>query len=336
MKNKTSKRKLWPVVAAGAALLLAGTFAWTSFSQRALNDIEGQRVPEHGGRIHDQFDRDSGNKDIFAENYGQDTLFVRIKLKEYMEVAGQPVDADPSVDPDDSNTWTTFIPGPDTGGDYATDDRQGPRSSLFNDYWNWNLGMARVPGTTMYFMPTFNLDPNNFQTAAAGDARDFLIDDVTHPGEGTEGYWQSTDTAVSIRPQDETGDTHTAAPVLNQDRGPVTAAQWLALSSAAQAGIGQTWIIDQESGWAYFAMPLESGEATPYLLDDISQTDDFEDNLRTNFPSASAHDWRYSIHVIGEFVSFDDLDQFLDAPEDNTVAAQEIVEHLEARHTPQP
>ncbi|HAP14814.1 MAG TPA: hypothetical protein DCZ00_06270 [Lactococcus sp.] len=336
MKNKTSKRKLWPVVAAGAALLLAGTFAWTSFSQRALNDIEGQRVPEHGGRIHDQFDRDSGNKDIFAENYGQDTLFVRIKLKEYMEVAGQPVDADPTVDPDDSNTWTTFIPGPATGGTDATDDRQGPRSSLFNDYWNWNLGMDRVPGMTMYFMPTFNLDPNNFQTAAAGDARDFLIDGVTHPGDGTEGFWQTGNTANSIRPVgEETGDTHTATPVLTQDRAPLTAQQWLSLSVPAR-GVGQAWIIDQESGWAYFAMPLESGEATPYLLDDIAQTPEFNDNLAANFPGASEHDWRYSIHVIGEFVSFDDLDQFLAAPEDDTTAAQAIVAHLENQHTPQP
>ncbi|QPS71039.1 hypothetical protein [Lactococcus garvieae] len=333
-KNRTSKKKLWPVVAAGAALLLAGTFAWTSFSQRALNDIDGQRVPNHGGRIHDQFDRDSGNKDIFAENYGENTLFVRIKLKEYMEVAGQPVDDDSTVDPDDSNTWTTFIPGPATGGTVANDDRQGARSSLFSDYWDWNLGMERIPGTTMYFMPTFNHDPNNMQTAAAGNARDFIVDDVTHPGDGTEAFWQSGDTATSIMPVGaEFGGTNTAAAVLAQDRPPLTAGQWMDLSTSGRR-VGQTWIIDQASGWAYYAVPLESGEATSYLLDDIAQSADFNDNLTANFPGAEAHDWKYSIHVIGEFVSFDDLDQFLDNPEDDTAGAREIVAHLENEHTP--
>ncbi|MGX7155775.1 hypothetical protein ACWOC7_11385, partial [Enterococcus rivorum] len=48
-----------------AMMLISGTFAWTAFSQRALNENEGKNA-NMGGRIHDDYHKKSGNKDIYA------------------------------------------------------------------------------------------------------------------------------------------------------------------------------------------------------------------------------------------------------------------------------
>ena len=67
---------------AAVLALIGGTFAFTSFGQRALNITEGTNRPEYGGRVHDYFDDESGNKDVFSENFGTSQLFTRVKLTE--------------------------------------------------------------------------------------------------------------------------------------------------------------------------------------------------------------------------------------------------------------
>ena len=85
----TKKRSIIVTVFLALLLLISGTFAWTALSQRALNEAGGSG--EAGGRIHDDYSKKSGNKDIYAENYGKEDLIVRIQLAEYFEENGMPL-----------------------------------------------------------------------------------------------------------------------------------------------------------------------------------------------------------------------------------------------------
>jgi len=63
-------------------ILVAGSFAWFSMTQRALNVFEF--IPA-GVNLHDLFDPDTGMKNVFVENSGDDPLIVRVRFREYME-----------------------------------------------------------------------------------------------------------------------------------------------------------------------------------------------------------------------------------------------------------
>ena len=66
-----NKRKLGiALVLFTLLLLIAGTFAFTAFNQRAINDRLRDNLGEVGGRVHDYYNRDTENKDVFVENYG--------------------------------------------------------------------------------------------------------------------------------------------------------------------------------------------------------------------------------------------------------------------------
>ena len=59
---KKKKTKTLVPISMLTLLLLTGTFAWSSISQNVLNENDGKT--ESGGRIHDDYNKESGNKDI--------------------------------------------------------------------------------------------------------------------------------------------------------------------------------------------------------------------------------------------------------------------------------
>ena len=65
-------------------ILLAGTFAWKSISQRVVNEVAVKNAYP-GGRLHDDFNGDK-NKDIYVENFAGKPLLARVRLYEYMEI----------------------------------------------------------------------------------------------------------------------------------------------------------------------------------------------------------------------------------------------------------
>ena len=69
-------------VLSAAAIALAGTFAWQSISQTALN--EATEVINPGGRLHDDFSgyRETDTKDIYVENFGSQPIYARVRLDE--------------------------------------------------------------------------------------------------------------------------------------------------------------------------------------------------------------------------------------------------------------
>ena len=154
-------------VAAAAAILLTGTFAWQSISQTALNETTG-KIVNPGGRLHDDFN--GSNKDVYVENFssyddGGVPIFARVRLDEYMEIgrgAGLKAggtgtnEATPVVagtDINDVSTWTPHVPGTS-----ITEGAEGD----FHSYWNWTVGGETV------FMPTFNRNKDSLKADING------------------------------------------------------------------------------------------------------------------------------------------------------------------------
>lgn len=116
-------------------MLLGGTYAWRSVSQKVLNEAKSSLNP--GGRLHDDFnglnlsstqttdDDDAGRKVkyVYVENFTEkgsgDQIYARIRLDEYLEKgvgAGKATNdlsklAQPLVDGatlEDKGSWTPY------------------------------------------------------------------------------------------------------------------------------------------------------------------------------------------------------------------------------------
>lgn len=277
MNQKTSnvrKQKIALIIATlSFVLLLTGSFTWVSLSQRArgrISQLKDESKPNPGGRIHDDFNGE--NKDIYAENFGDNDLLVRIKLLEYMEIDDVPIIAGTSRE--DKNTWFPNVLGVDNG---------------FSNYVEWTRGGEKV------FMPTLNTDPNSLQTDASGIAIDDITGEQTAPGDGSHYYWTIGDIHPDFDP--ESGDIpRPAKATLSPELGGYMSMQdWV----DADTPTGNFWIIDTD-GWAYWANILKPGEATSLLLDSITMVNTPED------------DWYYGISVKGEFATEFEAEEFSD------------------------
>ncbi|MEY8538771.1 hypothetical protein AALM99_09995 [Lactococcus muris] len=288
-------------------LLVGGTFAFQAFNQRAINDRIRENIP--GGRVHDYYNRDTENKDVFVENYGNVPLMARIRLSEFMEKRSTgDTDFTPIVNGtirDQVNTWTVMRPS-----ETNLNTRVGD-SAAFNTYANLTFGWPRSGQDAPWFMPTFNRDNQDLMTASAGHARDWITstatdgvtDGATHPGDGTDAYWSSGDSfdnSGPVWPGEEV--THDAAQNLQQERAPMTISQWAALPNNLK--VGNFWVIDHQTGWAYWANQLQAGESTSYLLDAAQMT-----AAANNIPG----EYYYGIHVDGQLISPDRINDFLAA-----------------------
>ena len=241
-------------------LLITGTFAWVSGTQRAFNPLWASGSTNYGGRIHDDFDGygpGEHNKDIFAENFGEEDIFVRIRLSEFLMIEGEPATAMPTgAVINDPTTWARYVSLPND----AHARRPGtPIYDLTANYGlQWTLG--HQDERTKYFMPTHNhatlqaneVDPsvpapfisletfrmthatgeavdaiaatgnylNNFNVTNMTSASDFAYYGLqTGRGDGTHDYW------------DEAGIPHNA-PLIYTDYDPETDPPFVTLRSA--------------------------------------------------------------------------------------------------------
>lgn len=326
MKDRT--KKLIKIGGLAAALaLIGGTFAFTNFGQRVLNITEDTNRPTHGARVHDYFQDDAAtaNKDVFVENFGTEPVFVRVKLTELFMRNGLPLDengnvinadSDTDIDPEDPDTWPAFIPNFDeTLTEYESEHfaafgsraNETSAQNFLNQYFHLQLGQATHGEERPWYMPTFNFHPGSEETAAAGRAIDGQAEGVTHPGDGTDGFWEEGDTAFALPEFTDTDrafphstEEHTAAQVLEQERRPIPFEQWEKLDEDEQ--VGNYWVFDRTTGWAYWADLLEGatpgsaagGQATSFLVDN---------KLRQAGLESIQMDWSYKLHVIGGFAA---------------------------------
>lgn len=325
MKDRT--KKLIKIGGLAAALaLIGGTFAFTNIGQSVLNITEDTNRPEYGARVHDYFDDESGNKDVFFENFGQEPVFVRVQLKELFLRNGVPQNNygqnDPNIDATNPETWPVWHAEVDennalTGARAAVDTPDGEGSSswephFLNSFFRLNLGQSHDNDNPdrPWFMPTFNMLPENQSTAAAGRALDGEIGGATHPGEGTANFWGSGDVAYALRDDEDElivatdeQEQHSTRQVLEQERAPMSMAVWQALPEAQR--VGKYWVVEPETGWAYWADLLmgaapgsaEGGEATSFFIDSKAPQAGL---------SSIRVDWTYKLNVFGEWEPADE------------------------------
>ena len=294
----TSKKKIAASIGAvgmAAVIALGGTFAWQSISQQALN--EAAAIVNPGGRLHDDFN--GRNKNVYVENFTEDgtAIFARVRLDEYMEIGegagskGEDNKATPVVEHTqltDKTTWTTRLPS----GSTLLDDENDP-------YWTWNMGGQGV------YMPTFNKNKDSLKADVNGTYDGTSPDDELHYDDykeyavgntviGDEIYDADTNDVDEESPVEDVNieivrdQEHEAA--LTGTATVITMEEWI--EDGMQEGPFWVWDTD---GWAYWAQPIESGETTGLLLDEI---------VHTNPPSDS---WYYGINVVGQFVTADDI-----------------------------
>ena len=245
------------------------------------------------------------------ENYGERPIMARIRLSEFLEYQRGEEDFTPLVAGSERNnlaTWITWIPSANNINQRADTGN----SSAFNRYAQLTFGWSREGETAPWYMPTFNHDNLDLRTAAAGHARDYIAgagatdgttDGTTHPGDGTDAYWSENDTfdnSAGIWP----GVTveNEAAQNLRQQRAPMTIEQWSNLLPYQQ--IGDFWVVDHTTGWAYWASLLEPGNASSYLLDAAELTEAIEDTVFNG-------SYYYGIHVDSQLISPDNSEEFL-------------------------
>ncbi|WP_157456550.1 DUF6273 domain-containing protein [Carnobacterium maltaromaticum] len=276
MENKR-KRSLLAIVFLTVLFFISGTFAWTSFSQRALNENDGEGGNPGGGRIHDDYNKLSGNKDIYGENYGDQELFVRIKLSEYFEMNGKPLVSGTAKD--QRNSWTPYVLPETTAptNDYRT-------------YVNWTLGGDKV------YLPTFNTNSADLSTDAAGDAIDFITNGATALGDGSQDFFTKDQ---EVENPDDATQKHKAQSTLKQSKAPISMADWKALP--ANEKTGDFWVVDTD-GWAYWGNKLQPNASTSLLLDQIGMDETALSTIDGK--------WYYGIDVVGEFVTENDVAEF--------------------------
>ncbi|CAD5901656.1 DUF6273 domain-containing protein [Carnobacterium maltaromaticum] len=271
VRNK--KKSLFITAFLALLVLVTGTFAWTAFSQRALNEANGGDDEPAGGRIHDDYNKASGNKDIYAENYGEEDLLVRMKLSEYLELDGTPLVS--GTTKAERNSWTPYVL-PETT----------VPTNEYRSYVTWTLGGEKN------FLPTFNTNKDDLSTDAVGDAIDFIANGKTALGDGSQDFFKTGE--VITNPDDST-QKHSIKKTLTQSKAPISMAAWKALP--ANEKNGDFWVIDTD-GWAYWANKLKPTESTSLVLDQIKVKDSIEGK------------WYYGIDVLGEFVNEADKDEF--------------------------
>lgn len=124
MKQNRS-RKVASVVAfvAIVGLLVTGTYAWYK-GAAVLNEFKGNKT-EKEVVLHDDFDADTGDKDVYVENTGDEPIYVRIQLKEAMDLTSNSKPAD-----------TAFTTHKIKSADDLIHDVDGD----IHEYFNWVLG----------------------------------------------------------------------------------------------------------------------------------------------------------------------------------------------------
>ncbi|MDR2648964.1 MAG: hypothetical protein LBB94_04505 [Clostridiales bacterium] len=245
-----SKRKIFAATTSLSlcALLIAGTFAWSSFNSSIINTWTGDGQspepgtgPGDGGTLHDDHCADDPNKDVYVENWGESPLFVRIKLSEYMEVGeGAGIKRNPDenhavsiVDGasiDDYSSWTPHASSLDD------EDPSKPSGDLFHQYWNWTMGGGK------HYFPVSEKERRN--TDSNG---------MTYVDSGTPEF---------LHPLNVNADGKHAKETL--EAAVVTMSQWIAMGSP----VGNYWVLDTD-GFAYWAAPLLPGDATGLLVNKV-------------------------------------------------------------------
>ena len=218
--------------------LVSGTFAWQALTS-AINPFSNtqseipEEIPAPGANLHDDFDVEMGNKDVYVENTGIDPVYIRVKLQELLDIT---TDEEPDV-----LVWHTHIPGTrvadcDEGfHDAFTDDT--------GDAFEWTMGndeernYRSIIGTAAW------------NSAADREELDTLVADAFGDAQAANKVDTSAGTIKRL-PASEV----------------ISMTEYNALPNKTSF---EGWVYDTD-GYAYWSQRLQGGEATGLLLDEVS------------------------------------------------------------------
>lgn len=328
MKKKAARRRRNSAMLAGIAalgLLVTGTLAWQSISQRAVNNNRLSE-DETGARLHDDFAEDQdviegANKDVYVENYSGmneadpdnegNTVYVRVRLQEYMEIGegaglfdwevptgtpgASPGPADYQAldetgtggvrDAVDENKATPVI---------ATNEKGDPVT--ITDILSWPV---HIPGSSVSEDDT---DMDYYWDWTMGGSKVYM---PTFNRDNTSLLTDRTPYAQGeftlSPPSTQTANAYYADPALNKEEthearstletaDVVLMEDWIASGKPLEDSGRGYWVGDTD-GWFYWSKALEPGEATGLLLDGIQSI---------NPPTGESY---YAIHVVSQSAS---------------------------------
>ena len=229
---KTRKKVLSRVVAAVCvlALLITGSYAWRGISS-AINPFNDRKViDDPGANLHDDFNAETGAKEVYVENTGNEDVYVRIKLSDLFAPGVQT--------PPAGATYTPYVPAT---GDLTT------AGNHEAEGFEWTFGNAVAYDYTSITAST------EWANAADRAATDNLVGDQR--GDAQAG---STIVDLTALPKDKT------APA-----GEVISMATYKTKNPAEKAEFVGWIYDVD-GYAYWSQVLPAGGATSLLLNGVT------------------------------------------------------------------
>jgi len=176
MNQVIQRRAGMVAIALVLAMVLTGTFAFTSNNQRAFNaawyDVEDPEDTNFGGRVRDDYDGEGAgehNKNVYVENFSDSNpLFTRVRLREFLSINGEPVFTGMNLN--NPSTWPIYLSQPnDVHTPRAGEQIATLHGELPGGYGiSWTLGQS----APKYFMPTHN------QTRYRADIIDPAVPDL--------------------------------------------------------------------------------------------------------------------------------------------------------------
>jgi hypothetical protein len=222
-----------------------------------------------------------------------------------MEINGQSLINDPTIDPTDPTTWTPYIATSDTAFDSDTE--------KFREYVGINFEEAHAAqydtASNRLYIPTFNQSGASLISDASGDAKDPWTNAATTIGDGTESF-------VTLG----TIYTFPNSPIQHRAQDRITLRnnlRYVLKSNDVPFKLINSWFLDKD-GWFYFTGKLSSNTATGSLVDSLSYKPKFQ--LRNGA--------KYVLKPQMEAVSLDEIDTWVNSSSgyDNTNTINQLEE----------
>lgn len=285
-------------IAMATTMLLSGTLAYF-YQTRAVNIFKGEELTKEV-IAHDDFDKTTGNKDIYLENTGTSPVYVRIRLTEDFW-SSEETNTGAAV-PDTTYKYRNgYMPNADhTAGsmvhavsnDPTADPLAGNGEGDFHEeYFAWTWGNQKKQYLSAADNETTQAYSNDNTTEK------YIEDRVAHDNSNTTytmGAENIKETEVS--------------------EGVMSYMKWYNLTSTASTATPEEitaawenqynftgWVMDR-NGWCYWSQPLMPGQATGLLLDQVTKKGQIAND---------ALNYEYHIHVDFEAVNMNDYELWM-------------------------
>lgn len=326
MKNRNKAATAATAVVLSAALLMTGTFAWNDFSQKKLNELAG--VLNYDVALVEDFEETSDwsfanpdvNKDVSAANKGDNAAYVRINLREYLQVRPFTYTNDSYVKDAKGNPVRFAV---DKNGEYIPSTAADPKA--FGVDFSGDIGVkyfvvAQGADQTIATMDSTNengqIGKFMINPALPDGGKVYDADKVEHYGADKKAATTDEEMAYAIHKFTDTPDPWQTKveEYVSWKMGPAvkTMAEYKALTADVKKD-AKFWITDTD-GWCYWSQPLAKDEQTTLLLD------------AATLKKAPKGDLYYAIHSTMQAVDKENLGWWAaDATED---AKDSILEDL--------